>query len=102
MVSKGDGLGRYTQAPQLQGIARVAAGNSQGSCRQDRLLGHAAGGSGDNYSAFQSVQKTGDGDKHTHLGSWLPLLTLVTLRRKRRGRSAPDRYRPPPAVHAYI
>lgn len=76
---------RYNQAQQLQGTSRAAAGR--------------AGSSAINPEGWETTpwhpgqyKKTGDGrhgDKHTHLGSWPPLLTLVTLQKERRERSAP-------------
>jgi len=94
MVSKGDGRGRYTQAPQLQGTAGAAASRTGSSATHPEGWATAT-------QHFSQHKKTGDGDKHTHLGSRLPLLTLVTLRKERRERSAPSRYRPH-TVHAYI
>lgn len=54
----------------------AAAGNG---CWQDRLLSQTSGELGNDCCALQSLLNVGDGDKHTHLGSWLPLFTLVTL-----------------------
>lgn len=80
MTSKENGLGRYNQAP-AAGTSRVAAGR--------------AGSSAINPEGWATIpwhssqyKNTGDGDNHTHLGSWLPLLTLVTLQKETRERLA--------------
>lgn len=80
IISKGDGLGDIIRL-QLQGTSRAFAGRA-GSLAINR------GGWETTPWHSSKYKNTGDRDKHTHLGSWLPLLTLATLQKERRRRSA--------------